>query len=67
MSKKMRLNLGNLQVQSFVTSLNRDEKGNVVGGEDSDCGTCVVNTCFCTDWVCGNTQRPTGNPCKVCD
>lgn len=64
----MRLNLKNLQVQSFVTSLDRDERGNVVGGADSECGTCAVNTCpGCTEWVCGFTQRPTGNPCKACD
>jgi hypothetical protein len=65
MSKKMKLNLEHLKVQSFVTSLNREESKKAVGGEEAP----VTPNCTygCTDWLCGHTQVPTGNPCRVCD
>jgi hypothetical protein len=65
MSKKMKLALKDLNVQSFVTSLREDEKGKVAGGATHTRPDCC--TYGCTDWLCTHTQVPTGDPCKVCD
>ena len=64
MSKKMKLVLKDLSVQSFVTSLSEDEKEKVAGGNTHTRPGCC--TYGCTDWLCGHTQVPTGDPCKAC-
>ena len=62
MGKKMKLNLGDLKVQSFVTSIENNEKNGIRGGEYetttgiwfrcvalSDCCTGITDahTCYC--------------------
>jgi hypothetical protein len=51
MSKKMKLNLDDLKVQSFVTSLNKDAKNLFLGGEvvselEQELSCCVYSLCF---------------------
>ncbi len=71
MSKKQKLSLGSLKVQSFVTSLGPKESGKVKGGEtyDTYCGQCqsvwpgcAPDTCACDtaetacQWYCPTFQ-----------
>lgn len=44
MSKKMKLSLNELRVQSFVTSLNEEEKKDVLGG-----GTYLSGCLYCSE------------------
>lgn len=60
MSKKMRLSLKNLKVQSFVTTLTENSKAGIKG--KGDCTPeCTPVTCLidCTDG-CGTGGGPTG-------
>jgi len=67
MPKKLKLNLKDLRVQSFVTALTDAEKKQFIGGDDSadnnnspntargtycDCNTVCANTCAAS---CGGT------------
>ena len=58
MSKKIKLNLGELHVQSFVTSLDDNEKDHVKGGISGDIcpETYVCATRLCTVWAATCTQ-----------
>jgi hypothetical protein len=51
MAKKLKLNLKNLEVQSFVTSLNDDEKKIIQGGATLGFTRCV-SECDCSEEVC---------------
>ena len=44
MPKKQKLDLNNLKVQSFVTSMDKKEEQKVRGGADS-CAECGYQTC----------------------
>ncbi|MDQ1274419.1 MAG: hypothetical protein QG591_3049 [Planctomycetota bacterium] len=71
MGKKVKLNVNDLKVQSFVTALNGPEKDRVKGKGDtsiaSDCctptGTNTGDPCYMT--VCGTICGGTG--CGTCD
>lgn len=58
MSKKIKLNLGELHVQSFVTSLDDKQKEHVRGGiSGAVCPyTYVCATRLCTDWEATCTE-----------
>jgi hypothetical protein len=57
MSKKMKLNINNLKVESFVTSLQDEEKGKAKGGW----------TAWCETWppIC-ETDAPCGPDSEFC-
>lgn len=75
MPKRLKLNLDELKVQSFVTSLKADSK-KIIGGEDVTsaspaceitCITCIGPTCALTACFvtrCGTCN--TGTPCAHC-
>lgn len=70
MPKKLKLNLNDLKVQSFVTALDEREKrgfkGGTTGGDDGcppTCATCPA-TCAQTCFTC-ITNYTAGVPCTV--
>jgi hypothetical protein len=74
MGKNMKLNLNDIKVQSFITSLGVNQEGTILGGGETQpsvdytyCDCPETWKAGCTDWLCGHTQVPTGNPCRVCD
>ena len=55
MPKKLKLNLKDLKVQSFITALTDDEKNQFIGGANNNSPNTAVNTyCDCLT-VCANT------------
>jgi len=46
MTKEKKLNLEELKVQSFLTTLNGDEQNEVKGGMDTEIGTTFIRV-FC--------------------
>lgn len=72
MPKKIKLNLNDLKVQSFVTTLNDWEKNELKGGTtnswDEDCPQTCMSACItdCAASVC-LTTCPSGEPaCQAC-
>lgn len=69
MPRKIKLNLNDLKVQSFVTALNEYDKAKIKGGTDTaddDCDTSTCRTCYtrCTcDTACGGTCMPSYIAC----
>ncbi len=63
MKKKIKLNLNNLKVNSFVTSIDPKESGDIKGGTQPSCGqgcrTYEIRYCQVTrDQACPVTQPP---------
>jgi len=64
MGKKMKLNLSDLKVQSFVTALNDGQERQIKGGRPLRSE--AVNACggwswqYCSGEVCGSTADPDG-------
>ena len=57
MSKKTKLDLLNLEVQSFITS-REEQKGTVIGG---------ISGAICPEtYVCGTWNHCTVPPCQTC-
>jgi hypothetical protein len=61
MAKKMKLNLEDIKIQSFVTSLSKNQKEKVMGGDTFAC-TPRCNTEY---YIC-KTVPATGDPCVEC-
>jgi hypothetical protein len=47
-NKKIKLKLENLKIESFVTSLNDDEKKQIIGGVNDDTETMTKQGSLCT-------------------
>ncbi|HLP46265.1 MAG TPA: pinensin family lanthipeptide [Candidatus Kapabacteria bacterium] len=72
MPKKLRLDLNNLKVSSFVTSLGNDQRKVRGGVEWTDFATCscdggcplttVLETCLSCEITCGNSCEACSNP-----
>jgi hypothetical protein len=60
MAKKLKVNLEDIRVQSFLTSLQDDEKEEVKGGSGSACWTTPW------DWMC-NSYLPCIVTWDACD
>jgi hypothetical protein len=57
MSKKIKLNLEDLKVESFVTSLNNKQKNMIKGGSNFctwTCGTNCGSNCLCATFDCAS-------------
>ena len=68
MSKKMKLNLGEFKVTSFLTSLERDEAKKLRGGGPDTEQECSVDSCTCETYCGCVTQVPTCiNTCVTCE
>jgi hypothetical protein len=68
MPKKIKLNLEDLKVESFVTSLNRDEKDDIKGGNSMP-SACPSDACGMQAGSCSGNElcgTITGNPCQAC-
>ncbi len=68
MSKKAKLNLGELKVKSFLTTLEREETKKLRGGRDTE-QDCTVDSCTCAQSYCEClTEVPTCiNTCVTCE
>jgi hypothetical protein len=66
MPKKLKLNLSDLKVQSFVTSLNKEDKQNIKGGTDPvACSLTLIWCCAYTPVSCETCE--TCETCKTCE
>ncbi len=67
MSKKMKLDLEDLNVQSFVTSLQDNEQQKVKGGIPLTCNTCDDDCSVTYIWACPTDRNwPTCYTCGPC-
>ena len=67
MDKKTRLDLKDLKVQSFVTSLDDTEKAKVKGGINPTCNTCDDDCSITYIWACPTDKNwPTCFTCESC-
>lgn len=67
MSKKMKLNLGELKVTSFLTSLERNEVRKLRGGGPDTEQECSVDSCTCgTFCECVTVIPNCTNTCESC-
>ena len=68
MSKKMKLGLKDLKVQSFVTSLQNNEQQVLKGGGVPTCNTCDDECSITYIWLCPtDPEYPTcGKTCGPC-
>lgn len=63
MSKQMKLNLGELKVTSFLTSLERDQENEIKGGlTETDPRVCTAVT-NCTCFTCVTCANTCAYPC----
>ncbi len=68
MSKKMKLNLGELKVKSFLTSLEREEESKFRGGGPDTEQDCSVDSCTCETYCTCVTVIPNcTDTCASCE
>lgn len=69
MPKKLKLDLKGLEVQSFVTSLEKREKRQVKGGDpytlETNCPSCMP-TCISCVFTCAETCYGSCATCETC-
>lgn len=66
MPKKTKLNIQDLKVQSFITSLEDDSQAKVKGGLPPSCNTCEIECSYTYIWYCYPTETYEPNCRTAC-
>lgn len=67
MDKKMKVNLGELKVKSFLTSLEKNEERKLKGGGPDTVQDCSLDSCTCQTFCECVTQIPNcTDTCESC-